>query len=234
MCGSAGFSSSCSGILLRSVNVGSAATSRSVTQRGAVAHRHARAVLGRRLVPTRLFRRRNTAGVRAERGMQDRLATQSWAVLSQTAQPQRAERAMEAVRAHLVRRDAGLVLLLTPPFDRTAHDPGYIKGYLPGIRENGGQYTHAALWTVIALARLGQADAAMELFHMLNPINHMRTPEDVDRYRAEPVRSRGRRLRTSDARRAWRVDLVYGVRRMDVPGGDRTRSVCAGRRPRSR
>ena len=112
--------------------------------------------------------------------------TQSWAVLSQTAQPQRAERAMEAVRAHLVRRDAGLVLLLTPPFDRTAHDPGYIKGYLPGIRENGGQYTHAALWTVIALARLGQGDAAMELFHMLNPINHMRTPEDVDRYRAEP------------------------------------------------
>ena len=112
--------------------------------------------------------------------------TQSWAVLSQTAHPQRAERAMEAVRAHLVRRDAGLVLLLTPPFDRAAHDPGYIKGYLPGIRENGGQYTHAALWTVIALARLGQGDAAMELFHMLNPINHMRTPEGVDRYRAEP------------------------------------------------
>ena len=103
--------------------------------------------------------------------------TQSWAVLSQTAQPQRAERAMEAVRAHLVRRDAELVLLLTPPFDRTAHDPGYIKGYLPGIRENGGQYTHAALWTVMALARLGHGDAAMELFHMLNPINHMRTPE---------------------------------------------------------
>ena len=93
---------------------------------------------------------------------------------------------MEAVRAHLVRRDAGLVLLLTPPFDRTAHDPGYIKGYLPGVRENGGQYTHAALWTVIALARLGLGDEAMELFHMLNPINHMRTPEGVDRYRAEP------------------------------------------------
>src|SRR4029078_4977777 len=112
--------------------------------------------------------------------------TQSWAVLSQTAHPQRAERAIEAVRAHLVRSDAGLVLLLTPPFDRTAHDPGYIKGYLPGIRENGGQYTHAALWTVIALARLGQGDAAMELFHMLNPINHMRTPEDVERYKVEP------------------------------------------------
>ena len=93
---------------------------------------------------------------------------------------------MEAVRAHLVRRDAQIVLLLTPPFDRMAHDPGYIKGYLPGVRENGGQYTHAALWTVIALARLGLGDEAMELFHMINPINHMRTPEGVERYRAEP------------------------------------------------
>ena len=93
---------------------------------------------------------------------------------------------MDAVRAQLVRRDAQLVLLLTPPFDRMAHDPGYIKGYLPGVRENGGQYTHAALWIVIALARLGLGDEAMELFHMLNPINHTRTPEDVERYRVEP------------------------------------------------
>jgi cyclic beta-1,2-glucan synthetase len=85
-----------------------------------------------------------------------------------------------------VRREAQLVLLLTPPFDRMAHDPGYIKGYLPGVRENGGQYTHAALWTVMALGRLGLGDEAMELFHMLNPINHMRTPEDVDRYQVEP------------------------------------------------
>ncbi|HVH29890.1 MAG TPA: glucoamylase family protein [Vicinamibacterales bacterium] len=112
--------------------------------------------------------------------------TQSWAVLSDAAQPRRAARAMEAVRAHLVRRDAQLVLLLTPPFDHMTHDPGYIKGYVPGVRENGGQYTHAALWTVIALARLGLGDEAMELFHMVNPINHMRTPEDVERYRAEP------------------------------------------------
>jgi cyclic beta-1,2-glucan synthetase len=112
--------------------------------------------------------------------------TQSWAVLSGAAQPRRAERAMNAVRAHLVRRDAQIVLLLTPPFDRMAHDPGYIKGYLPGVRENGGQYTHAAIWTVIALARLGMGDEAMELFHMINPINHMRTPEDTERYRVEP------------------------------------------------
>jgi cyclic beta-1,2-glucan synthetase len=112
--------------------------------------------------------------------------TQSWAVLSRAAQPRRAERAMNAVRAHLVRRDAQVVLLLTPPFDKMAYDPGYIKGYLPGVRENGGQYTHAALWTVIALARLGMGDEAMELFHLLNPINHMRTAEDTERYRAEP------------------------------------------------
>ena len=112
--------------------------------------------------------------------------TQSWSVISQSAQPRRAERAMNAVRSHLVRRDAQIVLLLTPPFDRMAHDPGYIKGYLPGIRENGGQYTHAALWVVIALARLGMGDEAMELFHLINPINHMRTPEDVERYRVEP------------------------------------------------
>jgi len=112
--------------------------------------------------------------------------TQSWAVLSRAAQPERAERAMEAVRAQLVRRDAGLVLLLTPPFDRTSRDPGYIKGYLPGIRENGGQYTHAALWAVIALARLGLGNQAMELFHMLNPINHTRTAEGLERYRVEP------------------------------------------------
>jgi cyclic beta-1,2-glucan synthetase len=112
--------------------------------------------------------------------------TQSWAVLSGLADQRRAARAMDSVRSSLVRRDAQIVLLLTPPFDRTTRDPGYIKGYLPGVRENGGQYTHAALWSVIALARLGLSDAAMELFHMINPINHTRTPEDVDRYKAEP------------------------------------------------
>jgi cyclic beta-1,2-glucan synthetase len=112
--------------------------------------------------------------------------TQSWAVLSRVAEPRRAERAMDAVRAHLVRRDAQIVLLLTPPFDRMTHDPGYIKGYLPGVRENGGQYTHAGVWTVLALAQLGLGDDATELFHMLNPINHMRSPEDVERYRVEP------------------------------------------------
>jgi cyclic beta-1,2-glucan glucanotransferase len=111
---------------------------------------------------------------------------QTWAVLSGAAPPKHAERAMDAVRTHLVRRSSRVILLLSPAFDRTALDPGYIKGYLPGVRENGGQYTHAAQWVVLALARLGSGDEAVELFHMLNPINHSRTPADVQRYKAEP------------------------------------------------
>jgi len=78
------------------------------------------------------------------------------------------------------------VLLLSPPFDHTTLDPGYIKGYLPGVRENGGQYTHAAAWVVLALARLGNGDEAVEIFHMLNPINHSRTPSQAEQYQAEP------------------------------------------------
>jgi cyclic beta-1,2-glucan synthetase len=111
---------------------------------------------------------------------------QSWAVLS-GAVPQRfGDRAMDAVRAHLVRRGHGLLALLTPPFDRSPQDPGYIKGYPPGVRENGGQYTHAAVWAVMAMARLGYGDEAVELFHMLNPANHTRSLADVERYKAEP------------------------------------------------
>jgi cellobiose phosphorylase len=111
---------------------------------------------------------------------------QSWAVLSGSVPPARGERAMDAVRAHLVRREAGVIQLLTPPFDQSSLDPGYIKGYLPGVRENGGQYTQAALWTVMAIAQLGHGDEAVELFHMLNPINHGRTRADIERYKVEP------------------------------------------------
>jgi cyclic beta-1,2-glucan synthetase len=112
--------------------------------------------------------------------------SQSWAVLSGVAAPRRAERAMDSVRMQLVRRDAGVIQLLTPPFDQSALDPGYIRGYLPGVRENGGQYTHAALWVVMAIAHLGNGDEATELFHMLNPINHTRSRAAVERYRVEP------------------------------------------------
>ena len=83
---------------------------------------------------------------------------------------------MAAVEDQLIRREAGLALLFTPPFDRTPLDPGYIKGYPPGIRENGGQYTHAAAWSVIAFATLGHGDKAADLFSLINPINHSQHP----------------------------------------------------------
>ena len=111
---------------------------------------------------------------------------QSWAVLSGAGDPQRARRAMAAVDDQLVRRDDGVVLLLAPPFDRSLPDPGYIKAYPPGIRENGGQYTHAAAWSVIAFAMLGDGDKAAELFSMLNPIAKAGTPADAARYAVEP------------------------------------------------
>jgi cyclic beta-1,2-glucan synthetase len=111
---------------------------------------------------------------------------QSWAVISGAGDKVRAARAMAAVEEYLVRRGDGLVLLFTPPFDRTPLDPGYIKGYLPGVRENGGQYTHAALWSLIAFAALGDGDKAGELFSILNPINHAGTRAGLYRYKVEP------------------------------------------------
>ncbi|HSO29142.1 MAG TPA: glucoamylase family protein, partial [Candidatus Sulfomarinibacteraceae bacterium] len=111
---------------------------------------------------------------------------QSWSVLSGAANPPHAERAMAAVEEYLVRRGDGLVLLFTPPFDHSDVDPGYIKGYLPGIRENGGQYTHGAIWSVLAFAKLGDGDKAGELFSILNPVNHASTRAGVQRYRVEP------------------------------------------------
>ncbi|HSB88141.1 MAG TPA: glycosyl hydrolase family 65 protein, partial [Ilumatobacteraceae bacterium] len=111
---------------------------------------------------------------------------QSWAVLSGAASPAHAARAMAAVDEFLVRLGDGLVLLFTPPFDQSDVDPGYIKGYLPGIRENGGQYTHGAIWSVLAYAALGDGDKAGELFTVLNPINHASTRAGVHRYKVEP------------------------------------------------
>jgi cyclic beta-1,2-glucan synthetase len=111
---------------------------------------------------------------------------QSWGVLSGAAEPARAARAMAAVEEYLVRRDQELILLFTPPFDRAPLDPGYIKGYPPGIRENGGQYTHAAIWAVMAFAALGAGDMANELFSILNPINRASTRAGVHRYKVEP------------------------------------------------
>ena len=111
---------------------------------------------------------------------------QSWAVISSSADQEHANRAMESVYEQLVRIDDELILLFTPPFEHSLHDPGYIKGYPPGVRENGGQYTHAALWAIWAFAQLGQGDRAAELFHLINPIYHADTPEKVNRYHVEP------------------------------------------------
>ncbi|HYL32134.1 MAG TPA: glucoamylase family protein [Stellaceae bacterium] len=111
---------------------------------------------------------------------------QSWSVISGAAEPARAERAMAAADKYLVRHDDLLALLLTPPFDHAGPDPGYIKGYPAGIRENGGQYTHAAAWLALAFARLGDGDRAFELLSLLNPINHANNPSSIHRYKVEP------------------------------------------------
>ena len=111
---------------------------------------------------------------------------QSWGVISGAAEPARAQRAMRSVEAYLVRPGDDLVLLLTPPFDKTPLDPGYIKGYPPGVRENGGQYTHAAVWYAIAQAMQGEGDSAGELIRMLNPVNRTSTRAGVHAYKVEP------------------------------------------------
>jgi len=111
---------------------------------------------------------------------------QSWSVLSGAGTGERPRLAMEAVDAHLVRRDAALVLLLEPPFDQSPMNPGYIKGYVPGVRENGGQYTHAAIWATMAFAALGDRQRAWELLAMINPVNHAQTAEATAVYKTEP------------------------------------------------
>jgi cyclic beta-1,2-glucan synthetase len=111
---------------------------------------------------------------------------QSWAVISAAADSERAQRAMDSVREYLVRIGDDLMLLFTPPFDKTERDPGYIKGYPPGVRENGGQYTHAAIWSVIAFAMLGDGDKAVEFLRMLNPIKRTATRTGVYAYKVEP------------------------------------------------
>ena len=112
--------------------------------------------------------------------------SQSWAVLSGAAGPARARTAMDAVNARLVRRDEALVRLLDPPFDTSALDPGYIKGYVPGVRENGGQYTHAAIWAAMAFAELGDARRAWDVWELINPIAHGASPEAIETYKVEP------------------------------------------------
>jgi cellobiose phosphorylase len=112
--------------------------------------------------------------------------SQSWAVISGGGDPKRARQAMTAVDERLVRRDKQIIQLLDPPFDTSDLEPGYIKGYVPGVRENGGQYTHAAIWTTMAFAMMGDTKKGWELFALLNPVNHGSTPEAIERYKVEP------------------------------------------------
>jgi cyclic beta-1,2-glucan synthetase len=116
---------------------------------------------------------------------------QSWSVISGASDPFRMGRAMAAVEEFLIRRGDGLVILFTPPFDKGSLDPGYIKGYVPGVRENGGQYTHAAIWTLIAYALLGDGERAGELFSLLNPVNHSSTRAGLHKYKVEPYAAVG-------------------------------------------
>lgn len=111
---------------------------------------------------------------------------QSWSVLSEAAEPERSHKAMQSANQHLINREKGLIQLLEPPFDKADMDPGYIKGYVPGVRENGGQYTHAAIWMVMAFAKLDDREKTFELLSLINPINHGKTAEDVTVYKAEP------------------------------------------------
>jgi cellobiose phosphorylase len=111
---------------------------------------------------------------------------QAWAVISGKAKSERAQSAMEAVQKRLVRIEDKLIQLFDPPFDKGTLRPGYIKGYVPGIRENGGQYTHAATWVALATALQGRGDRAMELWNLINPVYHATTAEEVQRYKVEP------------------------------------------------
>ena len=112
--------------------------------------------------------------------------SQSWAILSAAASPQRATQAMQSLDKRLMRRDKQIIQLLDPAFDCSGQNPGYIRGYVPGVRENGGQYTHAAIWTGMAFAKMGDAARAWEAFDMINPIHHGNSPDTIARYKVEP------------------------------------------------
>jgi cellobiose phosphorylase len=112
--------------------------------------------------------------------------SQSWSVLSGAGEPARSRQAMDSVSQRLVRREDALVQLLDPPFDKSDQDPGYIRGYVPGVRENGGQYTHAAIWATMAFAALGDRERAWELMNLINPANHGGSPERLATYKVEP------------------------------------------------
>jgi len=146
---------------------------------------------------------------------------QSWAVLSGAVPPAFAERAMDAVRTHLVRRTSETILLLTPPFDRGEHDPGYIRAYVPGLRENGGQYSHAAIWVVMALAQLGKRRRSRRAVPHAQPGQPHAHGGRTRALQRRAVCDGRRRLRQQPAGRPRRLVMVHGRVRMDVPARPR-------------
>jgi len=118
---------------------------------------------------------------------------------------------MESLTNYLIDTENGIIKLLDPPFNKTAIEPGYIKSYLPGVRENGGQYTHAAIWTIIAFAKLGFGDKVLEYFRMINPVEHSRTKEAAKKYKVEPYVIPADIYGASNLIRKRRVDMVYRV-----------------------
>ena len=141
---------------------------------------------------------------------------QSWSVLSGAGDPVRSRQAMESVDERLVRREHGLIQLLDPPFDKSVLNPGYIKGYVPGVRENGGQYTHAAIWATMAFARLGDNQRAWELFSMVNPVNHARSTEETAAYKVEPYVVAADVYTVPPHTGRGGLDMVHGLGRLDV------------------
>jgi cellobiose phosphorylase len=111
---------------------------------------------------------------------------QSWSVLAAVGSPERKRQALASLERRLVRRDLGLIQLFAPPFDVSDLKPGYVKGYVPGVRENGGQYTHAAVWTVMAFAAAGDTERAWELFDLINPVRHGDSEQAIETYKVEP------------------------------------------------
>ncbi len=112
--------------------------------------------------------------------------SQTWGVISDAADNDKKYISMESLENHLIDKENGIIKLLDPPFYKTKLEPGYIKSYLPGVRENGGQYTHAALWVIYAYTKLGFGDKALEYFRMINPIEHARTKDEARKYKVEP------------------------------------------------
>ena len=135
--------------------------------------------------------------------------SQSWGIISGAADNDKKYISMGALENHLIDAENGIMKLLDPPFNKTKIEPGYIKAYLPGVRENGGQYTHAAAWAIIAFSMLGFGDKALEYYRMINPIEHTRTREAVKKYKAEPYSIPADIYSGGGLARQRRMDMVH-------------------------